>query len=86
MKELYIDEPRKMEDYGIEPNTYSWSSYNGQKVVPVHYSGIYVVYWRDFMSVPTIALLYVFASNPSSSILHAQLHTYIQLLNLKDSA
>ena len=26
-----------MDDEGIAPNTYSWSSQQGQKVAPVHY-------------------------------------------------
>ncbi len=30
----------KMEDAGIEANTYSWSIWYGQNVMPVHYTGI----------------------------------------------
>ena len=42
-----------MEDEDIAPNTYSWYSRYGQNVVPVHYTGIYVVYWRNFLPIPT---------------------------------
>ena len=60
-----------MEDEDIVPDMYSWFSRYGQKVVPVGTLYWIIVYWRDFLPVPTESDVFRFGAIASSYSLRA---------------